>query len=161
MPEGELSHLDERGRMKMVDISGKSETRRRAVARGELLMGRQTLNLLLSGGVPKGDALAAARLAGIGGAKMAGHLIPLCHPLILTGTEVHLTPDEEGSRVLIEASVETVGRTGAEMEALTAVSLAGLTLYDMLKAVDKGMVLDRVRLVSKEGGRTGLYQREE
>jgi len=146
----------------MVEVTGKTPTLRRAVARGRVLMRPETLALIESGGMPKGDVFAAARIAGIIAAKRTGELIPLCHPLELTGVEVHFRTRTEGSagRLEIEAQVTTVSRTGVEMEAMTAVSVAALTIYDMCKAVDRAMVLTDVRLVEKRGGKSGVYRRE-
>ncbi|HEY3367533.1 MAG TPA: cyclic pyranopterin monophosphate synthase MoaC [Symbiobacteriaceae bacterium] len=157
MPE--LTHIDEHGRARMVDVSGKSETERVAIARGEVRMLPATLGLIQSGGVAKGDVIGVARVAGIMAAKRTGDLIPLCHPLPVTSASVDFSFDEAGSRVLIEARVATVGKTGVEMEALTACSVAALTIYDMAKAVDKGMVVGEIRLVKKTGGKSGTYLR--
>ena len=146
MPVSELSHVDEAsGEVRMVDVGGKPLSRRRAVARGRVRMAAETASRLRS--LPKGDALAVARIAGIQAAKRTSELVPLCHPLPLTHVEVELVIDADG--VVIEAAVETTAQTGVEMEALTAVSIAGLTVYDMAKAVDKGMRIDDVVLVSK------------
>lgn len=155
----ELTHLDGRGRAHMVDVGAKAVTKREAVARGAVVMAQATLDLLVAGGAAKGDVLAVARLAGIMAAKETGRLIPLAHPLPLTGIAVDLVPGPPG-RLLIEARVSTVGKTGVEMEALTAVSVAALTVYDMLKAVDRSMSIERIRLVEKTGGRSGVYRRE-
>jgi cyclic pyranopterin phosphate synthase len=144
----------------MVDVGEKLDTRREAVARAEVLMRSETAALIQTGGMPKGDVLAAARLAGIMGAKRTPDLIPLCHPLAITGAEVTFQWDESRRRLQIEASARTVGKTGVEMEALTAVAVAALTVYDMCKAVDKGMRIEAVRLVRKSGGRSGDYQSE-
>jgi cyclic pyranopterin monophosphate synthase len=146
VPVSELSHVDEAsGEVRMVDVGGKPLSRRRAVARGRVRMAAETASRLRS--LPKGDALAVARIAGIQAAKRTSELVPLCHPLPLTHVEVELVIDADG--VVIEAAVETTAQTGVEMEALTAVSIAGLTVYDMAKAVDKGMRIDDVVLVSK------------
>lgn len=150
-----LSHLDERGRARMVDISAKADTTRVAVARGSVRMRRETLALILAGGVEKGDVIATARLAGIMAAKRTHELIPLCHPLLLTDIDVAITPDEAQSALEIEATVRTTGKTGVEMEALTAVSVAALTVYDMCKAVDREMRIESVRLARKSGGKSG------
>lgn len=139
----------------MVDVSDKAVTDRVAVARGEVAMRPETLRLIREDGIAKGDVLAVARLAGIMAAKQTATLIPLCHPLALTGIDVGLELDEGALRVRIEATVRTTDRTGVEMEALTAVSVAALTIYDMCKAVDRGMHIENVRLVSKSGGRSG------
>ncbi|MGE5591189.1 MAG: cyclic pyranopterin monophosphate synthase MoaC [Bacillota bacterium] len=154
-----LTHLDERGQARMVDVGAKPETAREAVARGRVRMNPSTLRLIAQGEAPKGDVLAAARIAGIMAAKRTGDLIPLCHPSGLDSVTVDLRPDLGASTVEIEAVARTTGRTGVEMEALTAVSVAALTLYDMVKAVDRGMVIDAVRLVRKSGGKSGLWER--
>jgi cyclic pyranopterin monophosphate synthase len=154
----ELTHLDEDGAARMVDVSGKAPTTRRAVARGAVRMAPETLAVLLSGTAAKGDVLATARLAGIMAAKRTSDLIPLCHPLFLSKVTVDLRAEPGGDRVLIEAEVKTTGQTGVEMEALTAVSVAALTVYDMLKAVDKAMVIENVRLALKEGGKSGRFE---
>lgn len=155
-----LTHLDSRGHVHMVDVGAKPATRRRAVARGRVRMAPATVRALVGGELPKGDAMATARLAGILGAKETARLIPLCHPLPLTYVSVELQPDEAAGAVDIIATAETVGPTGVEMEALTAVTTAALTLYDMAKAIDKAMVIDAVRLVAKEGGRSGTVVRD-
>ncbi len=143
----------------MVDVADKSVTRRVCVARGEVRMAPETLARIAEGSLPKGDVLATARIAGIQAAKRTGEWIPLCHPLPLDGVELLLEPDPAGSRVAIEARVQVHARTGVEMEALVAVSAAGLTIYDMCKAIDRGMTLERVRLVSKSGGKSGEWKR--
>ncbi len=155
----ELTHLDPRGNARMVDVGAKQETERVAIARAEVRMRPETLALIQSGGVPKGDVIGVARVAGIMAAKRTGELIPLCHPLPITQASVDFAFDEAGGRVLIESRVSTVGRTGVEMEALTACSMAALTIYDMAKAVDKGMVVGEIRLVKKTGGKSGTYVR--
>lgn len=157
-PRG-LTHLDAAGRARMVNVSDREVTSRTAVARARVLMEPATLATLLAGGIPKGDVIAAARLAGIMAAKRTAELIPLCHQIALDSVELHFAAS--GCEALeIEARVHVTARTGAEMEALTAVSVAGLTIYDMCKAVDRGMVLDAVRLVAKSGGRSDVYRRE-
>jgi cyclic pyranopterin monophosphate synthase len=158
---GELTHLDAEGHARMVDVGAKDETHREAVARGAVLMRPETLRLIVAGGLPKGDVLAVARVAGIMAAKRAPDLIPLCHPLLLTHVAVELLPDEAASAVRIEATVRTTGKTGVEMEALTAVSAAALTIYDMCKAVERGMRISDIRLVQKRGGRSGEVVLEE
>jgi cyclic pyranopterin monophosphate synthase len=155
-----LTHFDESGNARMVDISAKPETVRLAVARGAVRMAPETLALVREGRAAKGDVLAVARLAGIMGAKRTSDLIPLCHPLALSQVAVDLSPDDHAPRVLIEARVKTTGPTGVEMEALTAVTTAALTVYDMLKAADRAMVVEDVRLVLKEGGKSGRYEAE-
>lgn len=156
---GELTHIDEQGRARMVDVGHKPETAREAVARGEVRMSPQTLERIAAGDVPKGDVLAAARIAGIMAAKRVGELIPLCHPLPITRAEVEFHLNRERGAVEIEARVATVARTGVEMEALTAVSVAALTIYDMAKALEKGMTIENVRLVRKTGGKSGTWER--
>jgi cyclic pyranopterin phosphate synthase len=153
-----LTHFDEHGAARMVDVTDKAASDRRAVARGAVRMAPETLALVLGGTAGKGDVLAVARLAGIMAAKRTADLIPLCHPLALSKVTVELVPDAAASRVLIEAEVKTTGPTGVEMEALTAVSVAALTVYDMLKAVDRGMVIEEIRLALKEGGKSGRFE---
>jgi len=153
----ELSHVDDTGAVRMVDVGGKQPSRRRAVARAEVRMAPETARRLRD--LPKGDALTTAQLAGIMAAKRTSELIPLCHPLPLSHVDVSLAVDPPGARVIIEGRARVEGRTGVEMEALTAVAVAGLTLYDMCKAVDRGMTLGQVRLVRKTGGRSGTFVR--
>lgn len=154
-----LSHLDEQGRARMVDVGHKAETQREAEARGSILMKATTLDLIQEGGVPKGDVLAVAQVAGVMAAKRTADLIPMCHPLMLSHVELAFTPrpaEGDGPAAIdIRAVVRTTGKTGVEMEALTAVSVAALTIYDMCKAVDKGMRIEAVRLVRKTGGKSG------
>ncbi|MGI9952294.1 cyclic pyranopterin monophosphate synthase MoaC [Moorellaceae bacterium AZ2] len=159
MDKTTLTHLDAKGQARMVDVGAKGITERLAVARGRVVMNPATLKLILEGRVPKGDVLAVARVAGIMAAKRTGELIPLCHPLNLTSAAVEFR-DLGGGVLEIEGRVKTTGQTGVEMEALTAVSVAALTIYDMCKAVDRGMVITDVRLVEKSGGRSGTWQRE-
>jgi cyclic pyranopterin phosphate synthase len=154
-----LSHLDARGRARMVDVGGKEETLREAVARGFVSLRPNTLLLIQDQAIPKGDVYAAARLAGIMAAKRVHELIPLCHSLQLTGADVSFRPTQRPAGIAIESRVRTVGRTGAEMEALAAVSVAALTIYDMCKAVDREMVIGQVRLVLKSGGQSGTFRR--
>jgi cyclic pyranopterin phosphate synthase len=155
MPPKRLSHVDRGGRARMVDVSAKADTRREAVARGSVVMQPETLALISSGGLPKGDAIAVARLAGVMAAKHTHELIPLCHPLPITYIDVEITPNEKQHALEIEATVRTTGKTGVEMEALTAVTVAALTVYDMCKAVDRGMRIEAVRLARKHGGKSG------
>ena len=155
---GGLSHLNEAGHARMVDVSEKDVTRREATARGRIHMQPSTLAQVVEGTLPKGEALATARLAGIMAAKRTHDLIPLCHPLPISGVEVHLTPDREASTIEIEATVRVTSRTGVEMEALTAVSVAALTVYDMCKAVERTMRIGDIELVAKSGGRSGDYR---
>ena len=152
-----LSHVDARGRVRMVDVSEKATTAREAVAQGSITLSKEARRLIKGNAVAKGDPLQAARLAGIMAAKQTSSLIPLCHPLPLTHVSVDLTPTKTGFR--IEARVRTSSQTGVEMEALTAVSVAALTIYDMVKAVDKEMVIGDICLVEKKGGRSGHYRR--
>lgn len=156
-----LTHIGPSGRGRMVDVADKKDTRRVATARGTVSMKRETLLLIKEGSIGKGDVLGVAQTAGIMAAKQAGQLIPMCHPLFLTGVDIDFTIREEENAVDIEARVSTVGKTGVEMEALTAVSVAALTLYDMCKAVDKGMVIREIYLQEKTGGKSGHYRREE
>jgi len=156
-----LTHLDDQGRARMVDVSGKDETRRTAVAEGAVRMAPETLSAITRGKTPKGDVLQVARLAGIQAGKRAGELIPLCHLLPGAALSVELEPDTALPGVRVRAEATLKGQTGVEMEALTAASLALLTVYDMAKAMDRGMVLEGIRLVSKEGGRSGRWTREE
>jgi cyclic pyranopterin phosphate synthase len=157
----ELTHLDERGQARMVDVAEKPETHRVAVARGRVSLRPETLQLVREGRAAKGDVLTVARVAGIMAAKRTAELIPLCHPLPLTKVEVDVRTNEQDTCLEIEARVETVSRTGVEMEALTAVAVAALTVYDMLKAVDRGMTIDRIQLIEKAGGRSGTWRRED
>ncbi len=153
-----LTHIDETGRARMVDVSGKPDTAREAVAEGFLRMAPETLALAVSGGGKKGDVRATAEIAGVMAAKKTADMIPMCHPLALSKVEVRVEPADGG--LAVTARVKTTGPTGVEMEALTAVSVACLTLYDMLKAAEKGMVIEAVRLVSKTGGKSGDYRAE-
>jgi cyclic pyranopterin phosphate synthase len=154
-----LTHFDAKGRAVMVDVSDKAETERLAIARGRVTMRPATLKLILGKNVKKGDVLTVAQLAGIAGAKRTPDLVPLCHPLALTSVKVELTPVRRKHAIDIEARVKTTGRTGVEMEALTAVAVAALTVYDMCKAVDRDMVLSDIRLEHKSGGKSGVYER--
>jgi cyclic pyranopterin monophosphate synthase len=153
-----LSHFDDQGQAHMVDVSGKPVTDRVAVAVGAVRMSLATLTLITQGRAKKGDVLAVARLAGIMAAKRTAELIPLCHPLPITRVTVDLVPDPALPGIRIAATVKTSGQTGVEMEALTAVSVAALTVYDMVKAVEKAMVIDGIRLILKDGGKSGRYE---
>ncbi len=155
----ELTHLDERGRARMVNVGEKPITHRVCIARAEVRMAKSTLARIVEGRVAKGDVLATARIAGITAAKRTGEWIPLAHPMPLDAVEVVLEPASDGTALQIEARVEAHWRTGVEMEALVAASAAGLTVYDMCKAVDREMTVDRVRLVSKRGGKSGAFER--
>mgnify|MGYP001124261201 CR=1 FL=1 len=157
----ELTHINEAGHVQMVDVGGKPDTERLAIARGAVVMRPETLRLIATDGLPKGDVLTTAQLAGIMAAKRTADLIPLCHPLALTKIDVDFEIDDAAWRVVITATVRTRGKTGVEMEALTAVSVAALTIYDMAKAVEKTMRITDIHLVRKEGGKSGLYSVEE
>ncbi len=156
-----LSHIDDDGKAAMVDVSDKDVTERSATARGAVVMAPDTMRLIEAGEVKKGDVLSVARLAGIMGAKKTPELIPLCHPLALNAIDVELTLDPDRNAVLISATCRVKGRTGVEMEALTAVAVAALTIYDMCKAVDRAMRLTDIRLVEKSGGRSGVFRADE
>ncbi|NQW93984.1 MAG: cyclic pyranopterin monophosphate synthase MoaC [Polaromonas sp.] len=153
----ELSHFDAHGQAHMVDVSAKAATHRIAVAQGRIFMSPATLVIILAGSAKKGDVLGIARVAGIMAAKKTSDLIPLCHPLALTRVTVDFTPDQTASSITCVGSVETIGPTGVEMEALTAVQIALLTVYDMCKAVDRGMSITDVRVLEKHGGKSGSY----
>ncbi|MFT5086809.1 MAG: cyclic pyranopterin phosphate synthase [Candidatus Latescibacterota bacterium] len=159
MSDKKLTHLDGEGRLKMVDVGGKEKSERVAKVRGEIRMRPETVALISADKIAKGNVLEAARLAGIMAAKRTGDLIPLCHPLNITAIEVQFSVGED--RVEVETEVKIDDRTGVEMEALTAASVALLTIYDMCKGVDRGMVISDVRLMEKRGGRSGVYKREE
>jgi cyclic pyranopterin phosphate synthase len=156
-----LSHLDEQGRARMVDVSEKEITTRIAVARGSIHMRPETLALIRQGKVAKGDVFSVARVAGIMAAKKTSELIPMCHPLNITSVKIDLRPEDNPSRVEVEATVRVDGKTGVEMEAMTAVSVAALTIYDMCKAVDREMSVTEVRLFRKSGGKSGTFVRNE
>lgn len=155
-----LTHLDENGHANMVDVSEKAVTSREATAQAVVKMLPETLHMITAGEHKKGDVIAVARIAGIQAAKRCSELIPLCHPLMLSKVKVELTPQPEDSSILIEATCKLAGQTGVEMEALTAASVAGLTIYDMCKAVDKGMIMSDVKLLEKKGGKSGHWQAE-
>ncbi len=150
-----LTHLNERGEAHMVDVGAKADTQREAIARGSVVMEPSTLQMITDGTAPKGDVLATARIAGIMAAKRASELIPLCHPLMLTHVAVEIEADHDTNMLMVEARVRTSGKTGVEMEALTAVSVAALTIYDMCKAVDRGMRITNIRVAEKRGGKSG------
>ena len=155
----ELTHFDDRGQAHMVDVGGKAVTSRRAIAEGHITMAPATLELIVSGGHKKGDVVGIARVAGIMAAKKTADLIPLCHPLALTRVTIDCEPDPKHPRMVCRATAETQGQTGVEMEALTAISVTLLTIYDMCKAVDRGMTLSGIRLMEKAGGKSGTWQR--
>ena len=155
---GKLTHLDEQGAAVMVDVSDKDVTARTAVAQGEVQLSEEALELILGGDNKKGDVFAAARIAGIQAAKKTSELIPLCHPLMLSSVKVDIDADQASSKLVITAVCKISGKTGVEMEALTAVSVAALTIYDMCKAVDKGIVISEIKLVEKIGGKSGRWR---
>jgi len=156
----ELSHIDQRGQAHMVDVSGKNLTERIAVAEGRVIMRKETLDLVIAGNAMKGDVLGAARLAGIMAAKRTHGLIPLCHPLPITKVEIDINPEHALPGFLVQATVKVTGQTGVEMEALVAVSIACLTIYDMAKAIEKGMHIEGIRLLQKSGGKSGDFHAE-
>lgn len=159
MGEPRLEHLDPEGRARVVDVGAKPVTERRAVARATVRMARATAGALLTGNLPKGDAVAVARIAGIMAAKRTADLIPLCHPLALTGVDVEVAVNVEEGEVMVTTAVRAADRTGVEMEALVAASTAALTIYDMVKALERGVVIERVELVEKTGGTRGDWRR--
>jgi len=155
-----LSHIDERGKARMVDVTAKRETVREAVAQGRVLMRPATVALIESGGITKGDVFAVAKVAGIMAAKKTSDMIPMCHPLYLTGVDIQFTVNADSGEIKILAAVKTVGKTGVEMEAMTAVAVAGLTIYDMCKAADRSIIITDINLLSKKGGKSGTFIRE-
>jgi len=155
-----LSHMDDAGRPRMVDVTGKADTVRQAVAKGIVRMQAATFQLIRQGGAAKGDVLSVAQLAGIMAAKRTPDLIPLCHPILINNVKVEFSPDEANSTIEISSTVESTGKTGVEMEALTATAVAALTIYDMCKAVDRGMKIENIRLVRKSGGKSGTIELE-
>ncbi len=161
MADKTLTHIDAKGEARMVDVSGKDPTERIAVAEGYVMMSRKTLALIESGNAKKGDVLGTARVAGIMAAKRTSDLIPLCHPLALSKVSVDIAPDEKLPGCRVEASVKVTGPTGVEMEALTAVSVACLTIYDMIKAAERGVHIEGIRLLEKSGGKSGSYKHEK
>ena len=157
----DLTHLNKEGRAKMVDVTKKQDTVREAVAQATIKMKSDTLNRIIDGGIKKGDVLAVSQVAGIMAAKKTPDLIPMCHPLLLTGIDISFDHDIEKSELIINSVVSLTGKTGVEMEALTAVSVAALTIYDMCKAIDKGMIIKEIKLLKKSGGKSGEYRREK
>ncbi len=155
-----LSHIDEKGKARMVDVTAKKETLREAAAQGRVLLRPDTVALIEAGGMPKGDVFAVARIAGVMAAKRTSEMIPLCHPLSLTGVDIQFAVNAGGGEIVITATVKTVGKTGVEMEALTAVGVAGLTIYDMCKAADRSIIIADIKLLSKKGGKSGTFIRE-
>jgi len=156
----EFSHLDEKGKAKMVDVTAKDVSTREAIAHGKVLMHKNTLSLIERGKIPKGDVYAVAKIAGIMAAKKTSDMIPMCHPLELTGVDIKFTANEALGEITIHATVRNVGRTGVEMEAMTAVSVAALTIYDMCKSADKNIILTDIKLLSKRGGKSGAFMRD-
>lgn len=156
----DLTHINEQGRAKMVDVSNKKETLREAVAYGAVYMKRETLEKIKEGTIKKGDVLSVAQVAGIMGAKRTSDIIPMCHPIMVSGCDINFSLNFEENKVEITATVKNSGQTGVEMEALTAVSIAGLTIYDMCKAIDKEMIVSDVMLLKKSGGKSGLFERK-
>ena len=157
----DFSHFNESGRARMVNVSDKKETHRTAIAAGRVLVNRDTLELIRTGGMKKGDVLGTAQIGGIMGAKNTPHIIPMCHPIMISGVDIDFRLNDEDCAVEITATTTCTGATGVEMEALTAVSVAALTVYDMCKAVQKDMVIDNIRLLRKTGGKSGNFIREE
>jgi len=157
----EFTHLDEKGRSKMVDVTAKEPTLREAVARGKVLMNPNTVMAIEQGEVPKGDVFGVARIAGIMAAKKTSDIIPMCHPLELTGIGINFSSNAEKGEITIEASVKTIGRTGVEMEAMTAVSAAALAIYDMCKSADREIILSDIKLMKKRGGKSGTFIRKK
>ncbi|NLK63930.1 MAG: cyclic pyranopterin monophosphate synthase MoaC [Tissierellia bacterium] len=156
----ELTHINEQGRTKMVDVSEKKETLREAVAYGCVYMKKETLQRIKEGDIKKGDVLSVAQVAGIMGSKKTSDIIPMCHPIMISGCDINFNIDCEKNRIEIIATVKNTGQTGVEMEALTAVALAGLTIYDMCKAIDREMIVSDIMLMKKTGGKSGIFERE-
>lgn len=157
----ELTHINEEGRAKMVDVSEKADTVREAVAIGYVSMKRETLERIKEGTISKGDVLSVAQVGGIMGAKSTPQIVPMCHPIMISGCDINFKMDFDNKRIQITATTKTVGKTGIEMEALTAVSTAALTIYDMCKAIDRGMVINNIMLIKKTGGKSGIFERKE
>jgi len=159
MKEKELSHFDREGRAHMVDVGSKEDTRRIAIAEGSIVMQPETLKMIKGRKIGKGDVLEVAQIAGIMAAKKTSQIIPMCHPLMLTSVDINFTIDENENKIVIQSKVQTIGKTGVEMEALTAVAVVGLTIYDMCKAVDRGMAIESIYLLEKSGGKSGHFLR--
>ena len=159
MKEKELTHFNREGRAQMVDVGNKEDTQRVAIAEGTVLMQPETLNMIKDNKIAKGDVLGVAQVSGIMAAKKTSEIIPMCHPLMLSGVEINFTINENENKIIIQSKVKTVGKTGVEMEALTAVAAAGLTIYDMCKAVDRGMTIESIYLLEKSGGKSGHFLR--
>ncbi len=158
MKKQKLTHFNKEGRARMVDVGGKDDTLRIAIAEGEIIMQPSTLKMIKDRKITKGDVLGVAQVAGIMAAKKTSEIIPMCHPLLLTSININFKVDEGKNRIIIQSQVKTVGKTGVEMEPLTAVSVAALTIYDMCKAIDRGMTIQDIHLVEKSGGQSGHYQ---
>jgi len=159
MKEKKLTHFNREGRAQMVDVGNKEDAQRVAIAEGTVLMQPETLNMIKDNKIAKGDVLGVAQVAGIMAAKKTSEIIPMCHPLMLSGVEINFTINENENKIIIQSKVKTVGKTGVEMEALTAVAAAGLTIYDMCKAVDRGMTIESIYLLEKSGGKSGHFLR--
>jgi cyclic pyranopterin phosphate synthase len=159
MKEKELSHFNKNGRAHMVDVGGKEDTQRIAIAEGSIVMQPETLKMIKDRKFAKGDVLAVAQIAGIMAAKKTSQIIPMCHPLILTNVDLNFTINENENKIIIQSKVKTMGKTGVEMEALTAIAAAGLTIYDMCKAVDRGMTIQSIYILEKSGGKSGHFLR--
>ena len=155
-----LSHLDEKGKARMVDVTAKEPSLREAISRGKVIMHPDTIALIEKGGMPKGDVFSVAKVAGIMAAKKTSEMIPMCHPLELTGIDIQFESNAEVGEITIEVKVKSIGRTGVEMEAMTAVSVAALTIYDMCKSADKNITLSDIKLISKKGGKSGTFIRK-
>jgi len=158
MKKQKLTHFNKEGRARMVDVGGKDDTLRIAIAEGEIIMQPSTLKMIKDRKITKGDVLGVAQVAGIMAAKKTSEIIPMCHPLLLTSININFKVDEGKNRIIIQSQVKTVGKTGVEMEPLTAVSVAALTIYDMCKAIDRGMTIQDIHLIEKSGGQSGHYQ---
>ena len=156
----ELTHINEQGRAKMVDVSEKNDTVREAIAIGSISMKRETIEKIRNGSISKGDVLSVAQVGGIMGAKSTSQVIPMCHPIMISACDISFKVDSENNKIDITATTRTVGKTGIEMEALTAVSVAALTIYDMCKAIDREMVINNIMLVRKSGGKSGIFERK-
>lgn len=156
----ELTHINEEGRARMVDVSLKDDATREAVAVGSVYMKRETIERIREGTIKKGDVLSVAQVGGIMGSKNTPHIIPMCHPIMISGCDINFSLDFENSKIDIKAVTKTVGKTGVEMEALTAVSVAALTIYDMCKAIDREMIISNIMLVKKSGGKSGVFERK-
>lgn len=156
----ELTHINEEGRARMVDVSEKSDSTREAIAVGTITMKKETIDRIKKGSISKGDVLSVAQVGGIMGAKSTPHIIPMCHPILISGCDISFKIDSENNKIQITAVTKTFGKTGVEMEALSAVSVAALTIYDMCKAIDREMIISDIMLLKKSGGKSGIFERE-